>query len=64
LAGAGLAFVSARTAMADLESGRLRQLLADWTPPFPGLSLYYPRQRLPSAGLRAFIDHFQKARRR
>lgn len=50
--------------MADLESGRLRQVLADWTPPFPGLSLYYPRQRLPSAGLRAFIDHFQKARRR
>jgi DNA-binding transcriptional LysR family regulator len=63
LAGAGLAFVSARTAAPDLESGRLRQVLADWTPPFPGLCLYYPRQRLPSAGLRAFVAHFQKARR-
>ncbi|WP_343716135.1 LysR family transcriptional regulator [Inquilinus sp.] len=63
LAGAGLAFVSARTAAADLESGRLRQVLADWTPSFPGLCLYYPRQRLPSAGLRAFIAHFQKARK-
>lgn len=64
LAGAGLAFVSARTAAADLDSGRLLQVLADWTPSFPGLSLYYPRQRLPSAGLRAFIAYFQKARRR
>lgn len=64
LAGAGLAFVSARTAAPELESGRLRQVLQDWTPPFPGLSLYYPRQRLPSAGLRAFIAHFRKARRR
>jgi DNA-binding transcriptional LysR family regulator len=64
LAGAGLAFVSARTAMAEIESGQLRQVLAEWTPPFPGLSLYYPRQRLPSAGLRAFIDHFQAARKR
>ncbi|MGO4124197.1 LysR family transcriptional regulator [Inquilinus sp. YAF38] len=64
LAGAGLAFVSGRTAAVEIESGRLQQVLADWTPPFPGLSLYYPRQRLPSAGLRAFIDHFQKARRR
>jgi DNA-binding transcriptional LysR family regulator len=64
LAGAGLAFVSARTAMAEIETGQLRQVLAEWTPPFPGLSLYYPRQRLPSAGLRAFIDHFQAARRR
>lgn len=63
VAGAGLAFVSARTAAADLESGRLRQVLADWTPPFPGLCLYYPRQRLPSAGLRAFIAHFQRARK-
>ncbi|WP_225764211.1 LysR family transcriptional regulator [Inquilinus sp. Marseille-Q2685] len=63
VAGAGLAFVSARTAAPDLESGRLRQVLADWTPPFPGLCLYYPRQRLPSAGLRAFVAHFQKARR-
>ncbi|OWJ67710.1 LysR family transcriptional regulator [Inquilinus limosus] len=64
LAGAGLAFVSGRTAAADLESGRLRQVLADWTPPFAGLCLYYPHQRLPSAGLRAFIDVFQRARKR
>jgi DNA-binding transcriptional LysR family regulator len=62
-AGAGLAFVTERSALADLASGRLVQVLAEWTPPFAGLCLYYPRQRLPSAGLRAFIDHFQASRR-
>jgi DNA-binding transcriptional LysR family regulator len=63
-AGAGLAFINERSAAEDLESGRLVRVLVDWTPPFPGLCLYYPRQRLPSAGLRAFIDHFQAVRKR
>jgi len=63
-AGAGLAYVNRRSAEADLATGRLVRVLADWTPPFAGICLYYPRQRLPSAGLRAFIDHFQAARRR
>ncbi|MBR7618629.1 LysR family transcriptional regulator [Phenylobacterium sp. 20VBR1] len=62
--GAGLAFVNCRSASKDLASGTLIQVLADWTPPFPGIALYYPRQRLPSAGLRAFIDCFQAARLR
>jgi DNA-binding transcriptional LysR family regulator len=61
-AGVGLAYVNARSAQADVQSGRLRQILNDWTPEDDGLSLYYPRQRLPSAGLRAFIAHFQAAR--
>lgn len=60
--GAGLAYVTERSARADLESGRLMRVLAAWTPPFPGLCLYYPRQRLPSAGLRAFIAHVQAMR--
>ena len=62
--GAGVAYANARSAADDLQSGRLAQALAAWTPPFLGICLYYPRQRLPSAGLRAFIDHFQAARRR
>ncbi|MDG3438860.1 LysR family transcriptional regulator [Nitrospirillum amazonense] len=56
-AGAGIAYVSLRDVAADLAAGRLARALADWTPPSPGLALYYPRQRLPSAGLKAFIDH-------
>jgi DNA-binding transcriptional LysR family regulator len=60
----GLAYVTERSAAADLASGRLVRVLAEWTPAFAGVCLYYPRQRLPSAGLRAFIDMFQAARRR
>jgi DNA-binding transcriptional LysR family regulator len=63
-AGAGVAYVSQRSAADDIASGRLVQVLAEWTPPFPGVCLYYPRQRLPSAGLKAFIDHFQAEQRR
>lgn len=62
--GAGLAYASLTSVEADLEAGALVRVLAEWTPPFAGLCLFYPRQRLPSAGLRAFIAHFQRARKR
>jgi DNA-binding transcriptional LysR family regulator len=42
--------------------GRLVQLLDDWTPPYPGVRLYYPRHRHMTAGLRAFIDHLRSVR--
>lgn len=60
-AGAGLAYVTGRAAAADLKSGRLVRVLGDWTPPFPGICLYYPRQKLPSAGLAAFVAHCRAA---
>jgi DNA-binding transcriptional LysR family regulator len=63
-AGGGIVYAIERAVADDLAAGRLTRLLADWTQPFGGVCLYYPRQRLPSAGLRAFIDHFQAARRR
>ncbi len=63
LAGAGLAYVSERLAAPALAEGRLGRVLADWTPAFDGLRLYYPRQRLPSAGLRAFVAHIRAAHR-
>jgi DNA-binding transcriptional LysR family regulator len=59
--GAGIAYVEAREAQALLASGALIRVLDDWTQPFEGLALYYPRQRLPSAAFRAFVD-FYKAR--
>jgi DNA-binding transcriptional LysR family regulator len=54
--GLGLAFVSEFWVTGHLAAGTLQAVLEDWTPPFPGLRLYYPRHRHMTAGLRAFID--------
>ncbi len=54
--GLGLAFISEFWAMDRVEAGELQTVLEDWTPPFPGLRLYYPGHRHMTAGLRAFID--------
>jgi DNA-binding transcriptional LysR family regulator len=39
-----------------LAAKTLQAVLEDWTPPFPGLRLYYPGHRHMTAGLRAFVD--------
>jgi DNA-binding transcriptional LysR family regulator len=56
LAGLGLADLSAWQVASDVRAGRLVQVLDDWTPPFPGLCLYYPGRRHVPLGLRALID--------
>jgi DNA-binding transcriptional LysR family regulator len=56
LEGLGLAFVSDFWVTEHLAAGTLQAVLEDWTPPFPGLRLYYPAHRHMTAGLRAFID--------
>lgn len=54
--GIGIA-MSAEARVEDLVcSGRLIELLPDWTPAFPGFHLHYPRQRGMLAGTRAFVD--------
>lgn len=58
--GHGLAYVTAWSASNVLVEGNLVQVMSAYTPPFPGLCLYYPQQRAPSAGLRAFVDHCKK----
>jgi DNA-binding transcriptional LysR family regulator len=39
-----------------ISAGRLKRVLADWSPTVPGLFLYYPSRRLPTPALRGFID--------
>jgi DNA-binding transcriptional LysR family regulator len=39
-----------------LKGGRLKRVLVDWSPTFPGLFLYYPSRRHTQPSLRAFID--------
>jgi DNA-binding transcriptional LysR family regulator len=40
----------------SIEAGRLKRVLADWSPTFPGLFLYYSNRRHPQPALKAFID--------
>jgi DNA-binding transcriptional LysR family regulator len=56
MAGRGIGFYFEQDVIADIEAGTLVRLLEDWTPPFPGLCLYYPGRRHPSAGLAAFLS--------
>lgn len=55
LAGAGLAHVFTHDVAEALAAGTLVRVLADWCPPLPGFSLYYPGRRQPPGPLRAFI---------
>jgi DNA-binding transcriptional LysR family regulator len=61
--GLGLAFVSDFWVTEHLAAGSLQAVLEDWTPPFPGLRLYYPGHRHMTAGLRAFIDMLREERK-
>ncbi|WP_353474427.1 LysR substrate-binding domain-containing protein [Salipiger sp. H15] len=56
-AGHGLVYAFDEYLAADLASGQLVQVLDDWTPPFPGPSLYFTERRLMPPALRAFVDH-------
>lgn len=55
LAGFGLGYLSRAVVESDLAASALVRVLADWTPPYPGLCLYYPRHHQLSAGMRALV---------
>ena len=59
-AGIGLAYVGESIVADDIASGRLVEVLNEWTPSYPGYCLYYPGRRYMAASLRAFIDLAQK----
>ncbi|WP_226623420.1 LysR substrate-binding domain-containing protein [Alloyangia pacifica] len=56
-AGHGLVYTFDDYLAEDLRTGRLMTVLEDWTPPFPGPSLYFTERRLMPPALRAFVDH-------
>ena len=51
----GIGCFMEQSVLADIKAERFVRLLDDWTPPFPGLCLYYPGRRNPSSGLKAFL---------
>jgi DNA-binding transcriptional LysR family regulator len=52
----GLAYVGEWIVADDIASGRLIEVLSEWTPSYPGYCLYYPGRRHMAASLRAFVD--------
>ena len=62
-AGVGLAFLSEWNVERDFAAGSLIRVLEDWTPPSPGLALYYPGRRHLPAGLRALVDLIRASQR-
>ena len=58
--GLGIAYLFEHDVADDLALGAAVPLLQDWTPPFPGLHLYYPNRDV-APPLRALIDFILKA---
>jgi DNA-binding transcriptional LysR family regulator len=56
LAGLGLAYVPEGFVHAHIHKGRLKRVLEDWCPPYPGYHLYYPSRRQPSAAFALVVD--------
>lgn len=57
LDGIGLAYTFEPLARPYLRSRRLRQVLAEFSPTFPGFYLYYPSRRQQPSKLKAFVEY-------
>jgi DNA-binding transcriptional LysR family regulator len=57
--GVGLAYAPRDLVLQHLRTGRLREVLEDWTPTFQGYHLYYPSRRNPSPAFAAFVEAFR-----
>lgn len=62
LEGLGLAFLPEDAAQPYLAQGRLRRVLEDWCPPFPGYHLYYPSRRQTSPAFGLLVDALRSRR--
>jgi DNA-binding transcriptional LysR family regulator len=54
--GAGLAFIPEYLAEPHVVAGRLRWVLEDWSPTFPGLHIFYPSRREHSRAFALVVD--------
>jgi DNA-binding transcriptional LysR family regulator len=64
LAGTGIGYLFEQDILQEIKTGRVIRVLEDWTPPYPGLCLYYPGRRNLSAGVRAFLELARELARR
>lgn len=62
ITGLGIAYVASPAAEAALAKGRLRRVLAAWTPAPERVAIYYPGHRAVPPALRAFLDVAKAAR--
>jgi DNA-binding transcriptional LysR family regulator len=56
LAGLGLTYLPEGLVQSHIKKGRLKRVLADWCPPYPGYHLYYPSRRQPSAAFKLLVE--------
>lgn len=54
--GAGIAYLPDHYVRAEVAAGRLKRVLADWSPPFPGYHLYYPSRRQQSPAFALLVE--------
>lgn len=60
LEGCGIVCVTEGTIAHHLRAGRLVAVLEDWSEPFPGWHLYYPRARLLAPAMQLLRKHLSK----
>src|SRR5437899_1373758 len=56
LAGLGLTYLPEGLVQPHINKRRLKRVLADWCPPYPGYHLYYPSRRQPSAAFALLVE--------
>ena len=56
LAGLGLTYLPEGLVQPHISKGRLKRVLEDWCPPYPGYHLYYPSRRQSSAAFALVVD--------
>ncbi len=56
LEGIGLAYTFDKLVLSHVRAKRLKRVLADFSPTFPGFYLYYPSRRNQSSKMKAFVN--------